>query len=446
MSLKNGAVLSPKEMLIQQANDDSGYSEQQSITGSDVLDKPAQTNASFSKPSPRYASGVMVTPAEQVLYGEPMHAGDYKEQVQRLEFDVTAEYSKPETCISFGGLPLLTLGNFSVVSGKAKSGKSGFVAALAALVINPTASGLGNDSLRGELHDKGVILFDTEQGEYHLSLMGRKIHYLAGMKTEKLKLKVFKLRGENSHSRLQFIDATIKDKAESHPFVIIDGIRDVVLDINSTEEATHVANWLLNTTMEQKVHICTVLHENKSNDSIRGHLGTELQNKTETVFTVEKDAAAAVVYTPTSRHKGMKRLGMDFEEREGGLWMPRLFDDARVDTLGRNATVIQRKEETTLTDEQIKRIAINIWQKNPLEEISPSDLKNNVATIGQRLTHRELSQRKSGQIVATMQFELELIEGNGKQTKTKKFVPTAKLITLINAKELPDNTQIGTGI
>ena len=35
-------------------------------------------------------------------------------------------------------------------------------------------------------------------------------------------------------------------------------------------------------------HICSVLHENKTDTSLRGHLGTELQNKAETVISVSK--------------------------------------------------------------------------------------------------------------------------------------------------------------
>ena len=34
-------------------------------------------------------------------------------------------------------------------------------------------------------------------------------------------------------------------------------------------------------------HICSVLHENKAANTLRGHLGTEIVNKSETVITVE---------------------------------------------------------------------------------------------------------------------------------------------------------------
>ena len=42
-------------------------------------------------------------------------------------------------------------------------------------------------------------------------------------------------------------------------------------------------------TDERRIHIHTVLHLNKGDDNTRGHLGTELNNKAETVLQITKD-------------------------------------------------------------------------------------------------------------------------------------------------------------
>ena len=42
-------------------------------------------------------------------------------------------------------------------------------------------------------------------------------------------------------------------------------------------------------TSERGIHIQTVLHLNKGDDNSRGHIGTELNNKAETVLQVTKD-------------------------------------------------------------------------------------------------------------------------------------------------------------
>ena len=71
--------------------------------------------------------------------------------------------------------------------------------------------------------------------------------------------------------------------------VIIDGIRDLMLDINSPREATLIVNYLMNWTEEFNLHLHTVIHQNKGDENARGHIGTEINNKSETVLRVEKD-------------------------------------------------------------------------------------------------------------------------------------------------------------
>ena len=71
--------------------------------------------------------------------------------------------------------------------------------------------------------------------------------------------------------------------------VVIDGIRDLAHDINSPGEATDLITKLMQWTDERRIHIHTVLHLNKGDDNTRGHLGTELNNKAETVLQITKD-------------------------------------------------------------------------------------------------------------------------------------------------------------
>ena len=71
--------------------------------------------------------------------------------------------------------------------------------------------------------------------------------------------------------------------------VVIDGIRDLMLDINNSTEATKLVGDLMQWTSEQNIHIQTVLHLNKGDDNARGHIGTELNNKAETVLQITRD-------------------------------------------------------------------------------------------------------------------------------------------------------------
>lgn len=70
--------------------------------------------------------------------------------------------------------------------------------------------------------------------------------------------------------------------------VIIDGVRDPMYDINCAKESTDLIDKLMEWTDKFQIHIHTVLHPNKSDDNARGHVGTELNNKAETVLKISR--------------------------------------------------------------------------------------------------------------------------------------------------------------
>ena len=76
-------------------------------------------------------------------------------------------------------------------------------------------------------------------------------------------------------------------------------------------------------------HIMVVLHENHSNDKSRGHIGTELTNKAETVLQVavdDKNSNVSVVRAAACRNKEFE--GFAFEIVEG---LPHIKDGYSID-------------------------------------------------------------------------------------------------------------------
>jgi hypothetical protein len=73
--------------------------------------------------------------------------------------------------------------------------------------------------------------------------------------------------------------------------VIFDGIRDVVGDINNYQEAQSVLEKMLGVASFYNCCIVCVLHQNKSleDKTLRGALGTELQNKSYETYECQKD-------------------------------------------------------------------------------------------------------------------------------------------------------------
>ena len=214
-------------------------------------------------------------------------------KINRLKYkiDVKEVIPKPQIAISLAntktdGFAILgTLGNFSVIIGKAKAKKSFFIniavstALSKDLILERFKSDLPNDK-------NEVLYFDTEQGKYHVQKAVKRICAQINQ-PEPENLHTYFLRSLTPSERLEFIENEIYSNNKIG-FVVIDGIKDLVTSINDEEQATNIASKLLKWTEERNIHIISVLHQNKSDTNARGHIGTELINKAETVLEVAK--------------------------------------------------------------------------------------------------------------------------------------------------------------
>jgi len=179
-----------------------------------------------------------------------------------------------------------TLGNISTIIGKAKSRKSFTITMATSTAL---IGALMFDKLIGclpENHNK-ILLFDTEQGKYHVLKSLHRICKLSGQQ-QPTNLEVYGLRPMNPSERLELIEYAINN-TPNLGLVIIDCIKDLITSINDEEQATMIVSKLMKWSEEKNIHIINVLHQNKSNDHARGHIGTELINKSESVFSVTKD-------------------------------------------------------------------------------------------------------------------------------------------------------------
>lgn len=196
-----------------------------------------------------------------------------------------------------------TLGNLSLITGKAKSKKSFFIN----IAVSAAVSGLTTcNKFKSELpeNQKNVLYFDTEQGRYHVQLALKRICRQTDM-AEPKNLKVYGLRSFNPAGRLELIEHAIYN-IPNIGIVVVDGIKDLINSINSEEEATMISSKLLKWTEEKNIHIINVLHQNKTSDHARGHIGTELINKAETVLSVtidEKDKDISIMTPEQTRNK-----------------------------------------------------------------------------------------------------------------------------------------------
>lgn len=204
------------------------------------------------------------------------------------EIKATDKVTIPPKILFVGDCTIATFGNFSASTGKAKSKKTFNISAMvAAAVTNTTVLNYRACLPEGK---RKILYFDTEQSKFHCHNVLERIYKLSGLSVKKddPRLLFWGLREYTPKLRIALIDYALR-KHQEVGLVIIDGLRDLMYDINNGKEATDVMTVLMAWTSVYDLHIHTVLHLNKNDNNPRGHIGTELENKAETVLIISKN-------------------------------------------------------------------------------------------------------------------------------------------------------------
>ena len=211
---------------------------------------------------------------------------NFKEIWESLLIRASDEFEIPPEVIRIEGTTISTLGNFSASTGKGKSRKSFNVSAIVASALTGRKV-LNYEASFPEGKDR-ILYFDTEQSPDHCRTILRRINKLCGYpeKKDDDRIRFAFLRQETTLDRRDIIECALITEPNIG-LVIIDGLRDLLFDINSSTEAAEVIGLLMRWSSQFNVHIHTVLHLNKGDDNLRGHIGTELNHKAETILQIK---------------------------------------------------------------------------------------------------------------------------------------------------------------
>lgn len=262
---------------------------------------------------------------------------------------------KPELIFGLSDIPLFTKKSLSVLKGPAKVGKTTVTSWITAQVI---------------LEGINVLWLDTEQGMYYASRTQSWILRIARMERSKY-LSMYELKIHNPHKRIEIIEKLIS--SEIFDLIIIDGIRDLVFDINNPEEATNVTGNLMRWADVHNCHILSIIHQNKGSDHARGHLGTELINKSETVIKVSK-LDDGIVYCEPEFTRGLAFEPFGFDRDSYGI--PELVTVAKSINTG-ESNVKKRLVPTDLPKSQHLGYLQIVFMGSPSQ--SYGDLQSGIA-------------------------------------------------------------------
>jgi len=267
------------------------------------------------------------------------------------------EIPKPDAVLFFDDVMVMSRQNISCVTGKAKVGKTFLMTLINEAILH---KGEFQNKLRSYLpkgKDK-IIYIDTEQSKYHISLILKRIQRV--INDEKLdNVLMFNFDALGTEMRREYVEHLIYN-IEGVGVVIIDGISDLVYDPNDIRESSVMADDLRKWATERDLHIINVLHQNPSaSEKMRGHLGTILTNKSETVIQIsgaKDDESVKLVETLATRNK--KPENWSFEIIDGN---PQIQGECyEVPTVG-------RPKAKVLADYQKYALLTSIFSKTPAD-------------------------------------------------------------------------------
>ena len=330
-------------------------------------------------------------------------------QVSRLS--LSKVYEKAPEILKVHGSVIGTLGNFSASIGKAKSKKTFNVAAIVAAALK---NGTVLRYVADLPEDKRKILYvDTEQSPYHCLKVIKRMLRLAGLPDDRDNehLEFLALRKYTPEQRIRIVEQAIYNTPDIG-LVIIDGIRDMVYDINSPGESTRIISKLMQWTDERQIHIHTILHQNKGDENARGHIGTELNNKAETVLLVEKDKSNGDI----SKVSAMHIRAMDFEPfafRINERALPELMEDYQTEAKTPGRPQGEKFDAYKDISERQHRIALeaafSLQDEYGYKELGKA-LKESYALVGV-----PLSDNKLVKLITVLKSKRMIVQENGRK-------------------------------
>lgn len=216
-----------------------------------------------------------------------------------------------------------TYGNISMIKGEEKARKSW----LKSLILACAMGGNGfkySDTIKGhELQDKYVLDLDTEQDTFDNWMVANRIPQMYGTPHQPIvpqnyvpiNLREYSATEIKGYLEWLFMESEYRKKLG---IVSIDGFVDCVNDFNNQTESTEFTRSLMRYSSLTKCHITGVLHLNPNSDKARGHLGTILQQKCETVVIIKDEGKYSSVTCQRGRGKKFETFAISVSDE----WLP----------------------------------------------------------------------------------------------------------------------------
>ena len=214
-------------------------------------------------------------------------------------------------------IPIGTYGNFSFIQAAPKTKKTFLVSLLASVYLGNKNKFSSN--IKGHRVNRELIHIDTEQGKWHAQKVFKRVLDMNDCDYSQI-YHTFGLRTLNYKTRIEFIEYCLEHKVKDTGLLIIDGIADLVSDVNNIEESNACVQKIMEWSSNYNCHIICVIHSNFGSDKPTGHLGSFLEKKTECQIQLEANTVNKEwVTVRCKRSRGYSFETFSFKVNEIGL-------------------------------------------------------------------------------------------------------------------------------
>ena len=242
-----------------------------------------------------------------------------EERILPFKVDITKPFFEPKPMITIDGASVATAGNISAIVGESKSKKTFLATAIVASAMAYPFSGSRafenvSNCIRNNV-DITVLWLDTEQSQAHVRKVIDRINTITGIyrcEPDDCRLNVFALRELEPRERRDLLRDALFCLRPT--LVVIDGVADLLYDSNDLRESEGLVGELMALSTAYNCHIINILHTNPGTDKARGHIGSSLQRKSESVLYVHKVDHTSIVEPQFCRNEPFERFAFQISE------------------------------------------------------------------------------------------------------------------------------------
>jgi hypothetical protein len=188
--------------------------------------------------------------------------------------------------VAVQGKRALTTGNMMVIASVPGTGKSGLCEAICAKYLNPLCDGLGFE-VNLPIHRNKILYLDTERTRIDTWNGWNRMMQRAEIANPEIDKRVLfnNLKAVPITDRRKYV-VEILNQNPDIGLILFDGGGDFIRDTNSISESIEFIDWI--NTFNPAISLLVTIHTNPKDNKPRGHAGSELMRRAESVFLLRK--------------------------------------------------------------------------------------------------------------------------------------------------------------